>query len=175
MAEQQKFTVEIPENLDQETRAAIGVEIVDFIIKRSQGGKDKNNVNFPAYSKSYVDSFDFDLAGKDEKPNLTLTGEMLNALTVLENEQGKITIGIPSSDDFNNAKAEGNIKGTYGRSTPDPAKARDFMGIATKDLDSIVNKFSKGPDADANVFATLRAAAASTELANSFLRIEGEV
>lgn len=141
MAEQQKFTVKVSKLYGDAERLAIGHDIIDHVIDRSKSGKDKNNKEFASYSKEYKKSFDFKLAGKSSKVNLTLSGEMLNALEVLDTKQGEITIGIPEDDDFNNAKAEGNIKGTYGQDKPIRGKKRDFMGISQKDLTEIKNKY----------------------------------
>lgn len=140
MAEQQKFTVKVSKLYGDAERLAIGHDIIDHIINRSKDGKDKNNQAFPKYTSDYKKSFDFKLAGKSSKVNLTLSGEMLNALEVLDTKNGEITIGIPKDDDFNNAKAEGNIKGTYGQKTS-TGKKRDFMGISRSDLTEIKNKY----------------------------------
>lgn len=141
---QQKFTIKIDSDFDLATRRAIAEDVIDFIIERSKSGKDKNNIPFADYSEGYINSFDFKLAGKSKKPNLTLTGEMLNSIELLNSTAGNLTIGIPLLDEFNNKKAEGNIKGTYGSTTPNPLKARDFMGISDADLNKIQNKYRKG-------------------------------
>lgn len=141
MAEQQKFTVKVSNKYDADERLAIGLEIIDHILKRTEKGLDKNNKSFPSYSTGYKESLDYSLAGKSGTVNLKLSGEMLGAIEVLEvSKSGEITIGIPADDDFNNAKAEGNIKGTYGqkRST---GKKRDFMGISRDDLTAIKDKY----------------------------------
>lgn len=143
MAEQQKFTVKVDKRLGPDERLAMGLEIIDFILERTGKGFDKNNKPFPGYSDSYIDSLDFSLAGKSPgNVNLQLSGEMLGAIEVLNvDNEGEITIGIPAGDDFNNGKAEGNIKGTYGRSKPIKGKKRDFMGIAQKDLSEIKQNY----------------------------------
>ena len=137
MAEQQKFTVKVSKKYEDAERIAIGLDVIDHIIKRSKAGKDKNNKNFPGYSEGYTESLDFSIAGKSKRVNLTLSGEMLNSLEILESNEGEIVIGIPEDDSLNNAKAEGNIKGTYGQSSPIRGKKRDFMGISRKDLTDI--------------------------------------
>lgn len=141
MAEQQKFTVKVSKKMSDEVKQALGLEVIDHIIDRTVNKRqDKNNKEFKgSYSDSYADSFEFKLAGKSkDKINLSLTSEMLNALEVLDtSKDGEITIGIPASDDFNNAKAEGNIKGTYGQDKPIRGKKRDFMGIHSSDLNAI--------------------------------------
>lgn len=138
---QQKTTISLPEGYTSEERRAIGEEIIQQIIDRSKEGKDRHGDNFPAYSEGYMKSFDFKLAGKGKKPNLTLSGEMLSAITVLEsNVDGQVTVGYRLADKFNNDKAEGNIKGSYGGS-PDDKKARDFLGVTDKELTSILTKY----------------------------------
>lgn len=176
---QQKFTAKISKLYDEEERVAIGLEIIDHIIKRSQKGKDKAGKDFAGaagkYSESYKKSLNFKLGGKSKSGpvNLTLSGEMLNALTVLDTADGEITIGIPADDKFNNAKAEGNIKGTYGRSKPIPGKARDFMGISKDDLKSITTKYpTKKNELNADLVKLLGATEASQEIASNFFDIE---
>jgi hypothetical protein len=69
---------------------------------------------------------------------------MLAALDVLDKTSRSVTIGFePGSDE--NAKADGNIRGTYGKPTPDPKKARDFLGITETELSKIV-KFVKAQE-----------------------------
>lgn len=142
MAEQQKFTINVSKKYDADERLAIGLEVIDHILKRTAQGKDKNNKDFPGYSDSYIDSLDFSLAGKSPgKVNLNLSGEMLGSIEVLDiGTDGQITIGIPADDSLNNAKAEGNIKGTYGQKKS-TGKKRDFLGITRSDLKDITSQF----------------------------------
>ena len=171
---QQKFTLKLDKRYSSEVRKAIGEEVIDFIINRTQEGLDKNNKEFTGqYSKSYMKSLDFKLGGKSSKINLTLSGEMLNALEVLNDRSGAITIGIPKGDTFNNDKAEGNIKGTYGQKKPIPGKQRDFMGIAKDDLKDILKKYplekdGPSPTAILNAFELLVATEAGEELSTQF-------
>jgi len=175
---QQKFTAKVSKKYTEEERVAIGVEMIDAIIARTKAGKDKDNKSFKGaagkYSKGYTSSLDFKLGGKSKSPvNLTLSGEMLNALTVLDTADGEITIGIPADDDFNNKKAEGNITGSYGKSKPDSSKARDFMGMSKSQVKDITSKYpttKKGVNAD--LIKLLGSAAASETLAESFFDIE---
>lgn len=127
--------IKIRSDYTKEQREVIGQEIVDFIVKRSKQGRDKNNDRFPGYSKSYTNSKDFKIAGKSKgNVNLTLSDEMLNSLKVLSTRKGEITIGYDRNDNRNNAVAEGNIKGTYGQKTPIRGKKRDFLGIKKSDI-----------------------------------------
>lgn len=174
---QQKFTVSIPKGYSSDERRSIGLDIVDRIIERTKSGKDKNNEDFSGaaakYSDSYKKSFDFKLAGKGSNVNLTLSGEMLNALEVLETSDGEITIGYRANDKFNNDKAEGNILGSYGRD-PNPSKARDFLGITGGEVETILKKYPISGDglSAAEVGALLLATRESDRLANQFFGFE---
>ena len=142
MADQQKYTVKVSKKYGEAERLAIGLEVIDLIIERTAKGEDKTNTKFSGYSDAYKNSFDFKLSGKGSTVNLNLSGEMLGAIEVLDVKgNGEIVIGIPKSDSENNAKAEGNIKGTYGQKKPIKGKARDFMGISRKDLKVIKDKY----------------------------------
>jgi hypothetical protein len=102
-------------------------------------GKDKRNRNFKPYSKSYKESLDFKIGGKSSKPNLTLSGDMLDSIELISQRSGNLLIGFENGTE-ENAKAEGNIKGTYGQKKP-TGKARDFLGITQKDLNAILDKY----------------------------------
>lgn len=176
MADQQKFTFKLSKKYTPEQRLAIGQEVIEFIIKRSKSGKDKDNIPFASYSEGYMKSFDFKKSGKGKKPNLTLSGEMLRALEVLESSEGEVTIGIPENDTFNNEKAEGNILGTYGSKSPNKKKARDFMGIKPKDLNAIKSDYPIRTKAERENSLTkalelLGATEAGEDLINNFLDI----
>lgn len=146
MANQQKFTIKVSKKYEEAERLAIGLDVIDQIVKRTQSGKDKKGKDFKqhkdkgAYSESYRKSLDFKLAGKsNNKVNLTLSGEMLGALEVLETKEGEIVIGIPENDSFNNAKAEGHITGNYGGKQT--AYKRDFLGVSRKELSEITGEY----------------------------------
>ena len=143
----QNFTVKLSKKYDENMRKAIGIEIIDHILKRTKKDSlDKKNKAFAPYSKGYKDSFDFKLAGKSNKVNLTLSGEMLNAIEVLDASiDGEITIGIPENDTFNNDKALGHISGQYGKNK---GVKRDFMGIHKSNLNEIKKKYPVKTKAD---------------------------
>lgn len=140
MAKQQKIVIEIPTDFDEEERSAIGKEIITFIQDRTASGLDKNNRRFPSYSKSYIESFEFKVAGKDKgEINLALSHDMMNALDVISTSRGKIVIGYEAGSDIND-RVEGNRLGSYG-GNPNPKKARDFLGINKKDLSDILDNY----------------------------------
>jgi hypothetical protein len=133
MADQQKFEVKVSKKYENSELRAIGQEVIDYIVKRTQQGLDKSNKSLPGYSKSYMKSLDFKIAGKSKNVDLTLSGDMLSLLQVLKIEEGKIVIGYKSGDKIN-GRVEGNVLGTYGQSSPIKGKKRDFLGIKTSDL-----------------------------------------
>lgn len=171
---QQKVKIAIPKDYNPKERVALAVEIIDQIIERSKSGKDKKGKNFAGYSDGYTSSFDFKLAGKSKKVDLTLSGEMLNGMTLLGHSSGSLTIGYEKDDDLNNAKAEGNIKGTYGQKKPIKGKARDFLGISNSELKEITEKYptSKGSSTNEDLLKSLLATEAASGIADNFLNIE---
>jgi len=89
-----------------------------------------------------VASLDFKAAGKSRSVDLTLSGDMLAAIELLGHKKGQITVGYENGTD-ENARAEGNQLGTYGQKSPNPKKARAFLGIAKEDLEKILRSYEK--------------------------------
>ena len=130
MAEpKQDVIITIPGNISAADREVLGNEIARFIIERTRKGLDINNRPFKAYSESYKDSIDFDNAGKTNRVNLTLTGEMLNTVELLSHGLGFVKIGFDDS--------ESNDKASFNRQN-----GRDFLGINQKDLNLLISKFT---------------------------------
>lgn len=180
MADQQKFTLKIPKGYDEEARQAIAEDVIKQIIKRSKSGKDKRNIDFPGYSTSYIKSLDFKNAGKSKKVNLTLSNEMLNSIEYLDSNTGEIEIGFAQDDDLNNAKAEGNILGTYGKKTPIRGKKRDFLGISSEEKKAILAKYPIKTKADREstsdkVLKSLLATRAAEGIADTFIPIGSDL
>jgi hypothetical protein len=141
MAEQQKTVIRIPKGYDESVRHLIGRAIVNRIIVRTRDENlDKNNRRLGGYDKDYSDGLDFKIAGKSRSDvDLTLTGEMLNSLDVIDSTDGEITIGYKAGDPIN-GKVKGNRLGTYGQNKKVGPK-RDFLGITNGDLGKILKKF----------------------------------
>ena len=136
-----KTKIKIDEEYTKKQREAIAFDIIERIVDRTVNDNvDKDGKPFPKYSKSYIKSLDFKIAGKTKKVNLTLSGDMLADMQLLSSKKGEITIGFKNGTD-NNAKAEGNIKGSYGKSVGDPKKARDFLGLTKGELDILTEKY----------------------------------
>lgn len=142
-AKHQFVDIELPSGYSQEIKEAIALEIIDTIVRRTKKGVDKEGDSFPGYSKEYIDSVDFKAAGKSKSNiNLTLSGDLLDELALLSIKGKKLKIGYERGSDTN-AKADGNIRGTYGQSSPIPGKARDFLGITESELEKILSKYPK--------------------------------
>lgn len=147
MTEQQKVEIKIPTGFSADQRKAIAIELVDCIIDNTRSGKGVKKkgdywdyVDFPKYSKEYKKSFEFKIAGKSSKVDLTLTGDMLDSLMVLDaRKKDKLVIGYDKGDPIN-GKVEGNRIGSYGKPNGDKSKARDFLGISKDDLNAILEK-----------------------------------
>jgi hypothetical protein len=146
-AKWQRVKIDLPDVYGPEERRAIALDVLDFIRKRTQDGRDKKNRSFPGYSKSYEDSLDFKIAGKSKgQVDLTLSGDMLGALDLLSHKNGQIMVGYENGTE-ENAKADGNIRGTYGGKST--GKRRDFLGITSSDLGQILERYPvKGKNAD---------------------------
>ena len=133
----QRVKIKLPTPIaDPDKRAELADLIVERIVERTDQGKDKNGVPFAKYSKAYKDSLDFKNAGKSSTPNLQLSGDMLAALKVLDSTKNWIEVGFEKGS-TENGKADGNIRGTYGKPSPVGPK-RDFLGISEKDLVKLV-------------------------------------
>lgn len=139
----QRTRIDIPDGYGRPDRLSIAQDVIDFIVERSQRGLDKDNNKFPGYTAEYRSSFEYQVAGKGGV-DLTLTGEMLNSMELISHGKGFITIGFQAGSEVN-AKADGNIRGTYGTSTPNSAKARDFLGIKQSDLANILSRYPIEP------------------------------
>lgn len=101
---------------------------MERIVQRTESGKNVDGKSFPKYSKAYMNSLDFKNSGKSGSVDLTLSGDMLAALTALKTSDKFIDIGF--SDSSVEGRAEGNIRGTYGKKRGNSALARDFLGTS---------------------------------------------
>lgn len=140
-AKWQKFSVDIPKDLKPTDRQLIAQEIIDHIIERTQDGKDANGRKFKKYTKEYAKEKGVGVNDVD----LTLSSEMLESIKLISERSGKLIIGFENGS-LENAKADGNIRGTYGKPTEDPSKARPFLGISKKDLKEIVSNYRSVSD-----------------------------
>jgi len=140
-----RFDVLLPSGMSKTQRDAIADAIIEYIRSRSEAGIANNGNPFPKYSKEYIKSLDFKIAGKKKnKVNLTLSGDMLAAIQVLKDRRDRLTIGFKKGTEEAD-KAEGNQLGTYGQPSPISGKARPFLGFVgeeRKKLQQIIREAS---------------------------------
>ena len=132
----QRVAIEIPKEYGPTEREAIAQDVIDLIIERSQAGKDRDGKKFKSYTKDYAAQKG---VGRSEV-DLTLSSEMLNSIELISSRSGKVIIGFENGSQ-ENAKADGNIRGTYGQSEPIPGKARDFLGVRDSELKRILKNY----------------------------------
>lgn len=143
MAKWQRIRVEIPKGYSPVERVAIANEIIEHIIDRSKSGYDKDGEPFPKYTKEYIKSKNFQIAGKSKSSvDLELSGEMLNSQELISHKNGSLLIGFDKGNSDLNGKVEGNRIGSYGKE-PDSSKARDFLGLEDGALEKILKKYPK--------------------------------
>ncbi len=112
-----------------EFKQLYGQRVVDRIVDRTRDESlDKNNKQFASYSSSYKKSLIFQIYGKDDPPDLTLTGEMLESLNHKASNGWVITFQLEGQNNKN--KAAGH---KYGIKTKKGKVIRDFLGMKTED------------------------------------------
>jgi hypothetical protein len=126
----------LPKTLKPKERKQIAEVIINHIINRSAAGLDKNDKKFPKYTAKYADTKGVGVSDVD----LILTGEMLEALELVNDGSGFITIGYKKPSDELAGKVEGNRIGSYG-GEPNPKRARDFLGIDSSTLDTLIDSY----------------------------------
>lgn len=125
------FKKQIP---SQSLREKIGNEIIKTILDRTSKGygvtEGGNQYKFPKYSKKYKE-----LKGQSNV-DLELTGEMLSDITIIDDGNNFIEVGIlgPTVP-----RAHGHMTGQEGKG---PLPQRRFLDLTKRELDSIVNKFN---------------------------------
>lgn len=138
------YTAFIDPSFDANDRRRIGAEIISFIKARTKKGQGiggvalRGNDGDTKYSQSYIDSADFSIAGKSRtKINLTLTGDMLDSMEVIDiTLAGRIVIGF--SDEG------ANDKSVWMRE-----KGYNFLGLTSEELGRIMSNFNSPSEARA--------------------------
>lgn len=111
-------------------RMAIAQKVIDYIVKRTQEGKDISGKNLAKYHPDYVASAEFELAGKSKNEvNMTLTGNMLAQLDVLSDSPNTIRIGWEDNEEILKA---------YNHNTGDTVTKREFFGITNKEAKEVI-------------------------------------
>lgn len=111
----------------------IGQAIIDRIIDRTESNKSVNGTGFKKYSKQYINSEEFELYGKNPGDiNLTLKGDMLNSIDIIDSTRDTITIGF--DDPTEEKKAANHQKGVT-------VPSRPFFGVTKSDINTIKKDF----------------------------------
>lgn len=122
---------------DQEDlKQAIAQEIIDKIVERSKAGEDIRGASFKPYKSSYKKSEAFSAFGKGDNVNMTLSGDMLASIQVLDTTGNEIKIGFESGDALNNAKAFNHMEAVTAG-----AQKRQFFGMSKSSVSDIINRF----------------------------------
>lgn len=142
---QQKVKIKIPKGFSPSERKDIAMDIITYIqeraIEQNKGYNPSTGREFklPKYTKAYAQKKG---VGEGEV-DLVLSADMFNGMKVLNQTPDSVTIGFQAGTQ-ENAKAEGNQKGTYGQSKPIPGKARPFLGLPENKLKEIIAKYDSG-------------------------------
>lgn len=138
-----KTIVDLPKTYTPIERVAIAQDIVDYIVERTKAGKGPGNQKWSGsagkYSAAYQKSFEFRASGKSKDVNLKLSGDMLDAIGIISERAGKVTVGV--TDSSQEGKAEGNIRGTYGKASAIKGKARPFLELTDSELKKILKNY----------------------------------
>lgn len=134
-----RVKIKLPKTIKPRERVAIAEVLLTHIVTRTLNGEDKNNKKFKNYTEKYADIKGVDVSDVD----LTLDGEMLEALELVSHKSGEITIGYKDPSEELAGKVEGNRSGFYGNSKK--KKSRDFLGITQSDLSLLLGAYE---DAD---------------------------
>jgi|LakMenE01Jun11ns_1017448.scaffolds.fasta_scaffold9959057_17 hypothetical protein len=122
--------------------------IIDYMVDRAKDGKGigRKDLKSP-YSKAYAESLAFKAAGKSRNNvNMTLSGDMLRSIDILEEDGASVVIGIDDPTDA--PKAYGHQTGFEGHPTiPQGKYRRQFFGVTTDEVKKeIIPKFKSEID-----------------------------
>lgn len=134
-------TFDIPSSLNSQQRELLANKIVTEIRNRTKSGISPTGKPFKAYTKSYKESMDFEIAGKSSTVNLSQTGDTLADLQVILNTTGKIVVGYPT-DYEDTEKIEGLVLGASGKAgvVGNPSRARPFIGLPQSTLKLLIEE-----------------------------------
>jgi len=117
-------------------RQAVGQSVIDYMVERVKSGRGFGNKQLkPKYSDEYTESDEFKAFGKSKAGpvNMTLTGQMLDSITLLDDNEDEIKIGIDDPDET--PKAFNHQTGD----SPGMPK-REFFGLSNAELKDLKGK-----------------------------------
>lgn len=139
-AKWRRVRIEIPKDLGPAARERIGIELRNRMQERAENGVGVNadgtrSKQFPEYTDKYARQKGVGVGDV----NLILEGDMLAAMNLISHKPGSVLIGFENGTK-ENAKAEGNIIGSYGKPSGNPAKARNFLGLPASEIKRIIRE-----------------------------------
>ena len=158
------ITVDLKEifgtDIQRDLGERLGTAFVDRIVKSAEGGKSPKGHALKKYDDDYVASDEFKAAGKSKnKVNMTLYGDMLAQMEVLNFSDSKVTIGW--QDSTQNAKAYAHMTGYRGHPTIKNGTKREFFFVSQKMIDEVKEEFAgeveERSNSESNVAETLTA------------------
>lgn len=130
------FFIGLPDGIDRQTRLEIAEAAIDHIIDRTKNKKNIWNRRFIRYTKEYAKRKGVARGSVD----LTFDDKMLNAMKLIQERKNRLKIGYRKSSK-ENAKAEGNMLGTYGNPSP-VTSPRKFLGMTKKEIVALVKSYA---------------------------------
>lgn len=113
---------------------SFGQGVIDRIIDRTKSGKDIDGKAFKGYSEDYVNSLEFKAFGKSKSDvNMTLEGNMLLDLDILDFSGNKIRVGLRDNTEI--------LKG-FNHNTGDTVPKREFFGLTNSEIEELRSEFS---------------------------------
>lgn len=103
---------------------------LERLLERTASGRDVNGNLFPKYSSAYKNSLAFKVFGKDNTPNLELTGDMLGSISQ-ESTSKKMIVAV----------SEDEAPKAYNHMTGDTMPKRPFLGWKDSELQDIAKEF----------------------------------
>jgi len=138
---QTKLTVKVPSFLPAEAKSDIAQRVIDYIVERTQAGNNPNNNRWARKAGKYTKAYAKE-KGQRSPVDLEESGAMLRAIKYFKGKSKgeNLTIGY-TANSRQEKKARGNITGEYGQPKPISGKARPFLDILKKDLDTIIDDY----------------------------------
>jgi hypothetical protein len=118
----------------KDLRLSIAQDMIDLMISRTR--EDHVSVDgesFEKYSDSYKKSDKFSEYGKSNSVDMTLTGDMLGSIDVIEDAEDYIVLGLA---DDQNGKAHGHMVGANN------LPVRRFFGVNKADIENIKGAYA---------------------------------
>lgn len=134
----QTFDLEEITGIDMSNRpdlaVAIAQEMLDFMVNRVESGRgfDGRSIRSGGYSEEYRDSLEFAAFDKTNRVNMTLTGDMLADMDILNLSGNQLEIGFVN--ETQRLKA-------FNHNTGDTVPERRFFGLSPRETREVISRF----------------------------------